>query len=370
MYNLVKHCNSGWKMTPLAYWSPINPVLTIIFSLPPGQGFRGKKEKSVMLSVLFILYCRSTLCFLVTGDVGRSWLAHRALTRLCSPVYSTATFTAAVSSQFKLDLKERVTTNEIKRELAQTAAADLLPSGSHATANVSLLARLQKLSTAACFAKQVLMFSPLSDFPLLVFSKVPDITSVVLRDLLNKLRELNWPHWPLVKCINCMSVRHKTPVKICHAPNPVCDIHVIVQPNPLESVQYEGIGDPHDIVLLASVDHDRWFAQEQSAAAWLSLRERATSHKVQTPDTLMFEKKQLENWWIFFFLNKKMLYTYSIKPSVSWIFCTLPNLLFSVTSAAVFIDKNLTRSFATSLTICHSCYLVIQRCHLHYLYRR
>ncbi len=44
---------------------------------------------------------------------------------------------------------KRETTNEIKRELEQTAAADLLPIESHAIANVSLLACLQKLSTAA-----------------------------------------------------------------------------------------------------------------------------------------------------------------------------------------------------------------------------
>ncbi len=37
---------------------------------------------------------------------------------------------------------------EIKREPAQVAAADLLPNESHATANVSLLACFQKLSTA------------------------------------------------------------------------------------------------------------------------------------------------------------------------------------------------------------------------------
>ncbi len=44
-----------------------------------------------------------------------------------SPVHSAATFPATVWSQFKLDLKERETTKEIKSELEQTAAADLLP---------------------------------------------------------------------------------------------------------------------------------------------------------------------------------------------------------------------------------------------------
>ncbi len=46
-----------------------------------------------------------------------------------------------------------MTTNEIKRGPAQTAAADLLPNESHATANISLLACLQKLSTATLNSK-------------------------------------------------------------------------------------------------------------------------------------------------------------------------------------------------------------------------
>ncbi len=61
------------------------------------------------------------------------------------PVYSAATFPATVWSQFKLDLKERETTNEIKREPDQKqggeAAADLLPNESHATASISVLDR-------------------------------------------------------------------------------------------------------------------------------------------------------------------------------------------------------------------------------------
>ncbi len=57
------------------------------------------------------------------------------------PVYSAATLPAMVWPQFRLDLKERETTNEIKCEVAQTAAADLLPNESHITANISLLAR-------------------------------------------------------------------------------------------------------------------------------------------------------------------------------------------------------------------------------------
>ncbi len=44
--------------------------------------------------------------------------------------------------------REKETTTEIKCEPAQMAAADLLPNKSHATVNIDLLARLQKLSTA------------------------------------------------------------------------------------------------------------------------------------------------------------------------------------------------------------------------------
>ncbi len=47
---------------------------------------------------------------------------------------------AVLFPQFKLDLKERATANETKRELAQTAKGKLLPKESHATGNVSLLA--------------------------------------------------------------------------------------------------------------------------------------------------------------------------------------------------------------------------------------
>ncbi len=125
-----------------------------------------KNGKSLTLSVLSVLIHRYMLRLSATGEVGMSWLAHRALTHLCQqhclqatasvdlssswdgPVHSATTFPATLSSQFKLDLKESATTNEVKQEPAQTTAAELLRNESHATANVSLLACLQKLSTA------------------------------------------------------------------------------------------------------------------------------------------------------------------------------------------------------------------------------
>ncbi len=73
-------------------------------------------------------------------------------------LYFAATFPATVQSQFKLHLKERQATNEIKCKPTQSAAADLLLNESHATANVSLLACLQKLLTATLDIKARIQF--------------------------------------------------------------------------------------------------------------------------------------------------------------------------------------------------------------------
>ncbi len=102
-----------------------NPISPVLFA------------KSVTLSVLSVLIGQSTLHFLATGDVGTSWLAVCALRSDSSlptteslqatptvgsnlswngPVYSAATFPATTSSWFKLDLKERVTTNGKKHK--------------------------------------------------------------------------------------------------------------------------------------------------------------------------------------------------------------------------------------------------------------
>ncbi len=126
MYNLIKQCNSGWKMTPFAAKLVSNKLCfyhNIFFAAKARVSW--KNERSVTLSVLCVMIGRSALRFLATGDVGTSWLAHHALTRLCQqqslqatpsvgsssswdgPVYSAATFPATVWSQFKLDLKER-----------------------------------------------------------------------------------------------------------------------------------------------------------------------------------------------------------------------------------------------------------------------
>ncbi len=84
------------------------------------------------------------LHLLATGDAGTSWLAVHALrsdlpppclkgaqsvgssSSWDGPFHFTATFPATISVRFKLDLKESPTTNYIKRELGQTAAAKSL----------------------------------------------------------------------------------------------------------------------------------------------------------------------------------------------------------------------------------------------------
>ncbi len=102
---------------------------------------------------------RVALLFLVTGEVSMSWLVVCALrsdsplspteclqvtpsvgSSWDGPVYSTATYPVTVSSRFKLDLKERATTIEIKPKLAKMAAAEFLFNQCHATASASLLA--------------------------------------------------------------------------------------------------------------------------------------------------------------------------------------------------------------------------------------
>ncbi len=129
MYDLIKQCNSGWKRTSFAAKLVSNGSCFYgdIF-VATGMKVLWKNEKSFMLSVLSVLIGRSTLRFLVTGDVGMSWLAVHALRsdsplpateRLQTtpsvgsssswdrPVYSAATFPATVWSQFRLDFRER-----------------------------------------------------------------------------------------------------------------------------------------------------------------------------------------------------------------------------------------------------------------------
>ncbi len=167
MYNLIKQCNSGWKITPFAAKLVSNkPCFYQDIFFATRTRVSRKNEKPVTLSVLSVLNRRSTLCVFATGNVGTSWLAVRTL-RSDSPLPITECLHATPSvglrsnwdgpvrcaatfplSQFKLDLKDGVTTKEIKCEAAQTAAEDLFTNKSHATANVSLLAHLQKFSTA------------------------------------------------------------------------------------------------------------------------------------------------------------------------------------------------------------------------------
>ncbi len=63
--------------------------------------------------------------------------ASDTVSRLKPELWLTCLLCCKISSWLELDLKERATTNEIKRELEQTGAAELLPNHSHVTANIS-----------------------------------------------------------------------------------------------------------------------------------------------------------------------------------------------------------------------------------------
>ncbi len=161
MYNLIKRCNSGWKMTPFDAKLVSNKSCfyhDIFFATRTRVPW--KNEKSVILSVLSVLICRSMLPFLATGDAITCWLAQCALTRLCqqqclqaaSSVGSSWSWDGSVYSfccnfpcncfvSVQTGLKrENKTSNEIKCEPAQSAAVKLFRNESHATAKASLLA--------------------------------------------------------------------------------------------------------------------------------------------------------------------------------------------------------------------------------------
>ncbi len=70
------------------------------------------------------------------GELISSYRRHLSLRSAATTATFPAIFPATVSSWFRLGLKERATTNEIKPKPAQTAAVDLLPNKSHATANI------------------------------------------------------------------------------------------------------------------------------------------------------------------------------------------------------------------------------------------
>ncbi len=73
MYNLIKQCNSGWKMTPFTAKSVCNkPYLYHDIFFATGTRVLQRNEKSVMLSVFSVLICWSTLRLLATGDIGMS----------------------------------------------------------------------------------------------------------------------------------------------------------------------------------------------------------------------------------------------------------------------------------------------------------
>ncbi len=133
MYKLIKQCNNGERWCHLLLnWSPISPIFTTIFSLPPGPGFR-EKMKNQWRSVLICWYMK---CSLATGDIHTSWSpcsdsplptteclqATPSVSSSVSwdgPVYSAATFPATFSLQTGVKRE-----NNNKRNEAQGGAND------------------------------------------------------------------------------------------------------------------------------------------------------------------------------------------------------------------------------------------------------
>lgn len=138
-----------------------------------------------------------------------------------------------------------------------------------------------------------------------------------------------------------------------------------VQPNSLESVQYGGIEVPSDIVLLASVNHDRYFAEKQFAAEcdtdWESPFISSATRNVQFHLLwtslgiygLLFLTFCLCN----FDLDRDLPNGCKDK---SWTL-TFPqlHLNFQAIPASDLINGNLTHDFTGLLTMCHSfCYFI------------
>ncbi len=149
MYNLVKQCNIGWKMTSFAAKLVSNKPCfyhDIVFANRMRQVSR-KHEKSLTLSVYAALLSARWHSDLISSPCSDSPLPTTECLQITTSfssssswdgaVYCAATFPATVSSQFKLDLEKKSVN---KRNKAWAGTNDLLPNGSHATANVSLVA--------------------------------------------------------------------------------------------------------------------------------------------------------------------------------------------------------------------------------------
>ncbi len=156
MYELIKQCNSGWKMTPFAAKLASNkPCFHHDIFFATGTKVLRKNENSLTLSQLSVLIGRSTLRFLVTGDVCASWLAHRAPTHfcqqqsVCKPHRQTARARAETDQFTLLQLSlqpfrlssdwtyKRATTNKIICEPEQTVDSQQI-----SCYNISLLAKV------------------------------------------------------------------------------------------------------------------------------------------------------------------------------------------------------------------------------------
>ncbi len=111
VYHLTKQCDSCWKMKPFTDKLVSNkPCFSHYIFFATVSRVLQENKKSVTFTVLSVLIGWSTRHVLATGDVSTSAGWDR-------PVYSAATFPATILSQFKPDLKERATTNEIDLDL-------------------------------------------------------------------------------------------------------------------------------------------------------------------------------------------------------------------------------------------------------------
>ncbi len=148
----------GLCVSPCLWIQDKNPIAPILFA------------QSATLSLLSVLSGQPSLCFLMTGG------QYELMSCLCLTIsFTSASNGMSVSdtvSWLKLELrrtsllrsnfpwncfipvqtglKRESDKSKTKHEPAQTTAADLLPNKSHATANVSVLARSQELSLRNC----------------------------------------------------------------------------------------------------------------------------------------------------------------------------------------------------------------------------
>ncbi len=153
MNNLIKQCNSGWNWDLLLLnWSPVSPVFTMRFL----------DEDFVEIWKISDALCPNWPVY--TAHLSDRWCRYKLISCSCLALWfvSANNRMSASHTVSRLELKLRRTSllccnfpcnrfvsvqTGLTRESDKwgMTAADLFPNKSHATANVSLLACLQKL---------------------------------------------------------------------------------------------------------------------------------------------------------------------------------------------------------------------------------